>query len=35
MKIILGILVILIIAASLFADYKWCQWMAVHRRGRL
>jgi hypothetical protein len=34
MKIILGILAILIIAASLFADYKWRQWMAARRRDR-
>jgi hypothetical protein len=30
MKIILGILAVLIVAASLFADYKWRQWMANH-----
>jgi hypothetical protein len=34
MKIILGILAILIIAALLFADYKWRQWMAARRRDR-
>jgi len=34
MKIILGILAILVVAASLFADYKWCQWMADRRRDR-
>jgi hypothetical protein len=34
MKIILGILAVLIIAASLFADYKWRQWMAARRRDR-
>jgi hypothetical protein len=34
MKIILGILAILIIAASLFADYKWRQWIAARRRDR-
>ena len=32
MKIILCILAVLIIAASLFADYKWRQWMANHPR---
>jgi hypothetical protein len=34
MKIILGIIAVLIIAASLFADYKWRQWMAARRRDR-
>jgi hypothetical protein len=34
MKIILGILAVLIIATSLFADYKWRQWMAARRRDR-
>jgi hypothetical protein len=34
MKIILGILAVLIIAASLFADYKWRQGMAARRRDR-
>lgn len=34
MKIILGILVVLVIAASFFADYKWRQWMAGQRRDR-
>ncbi len=30
MKILLGILAVLIVAASFFADYKWRQWMANH-----
>jgi hypothetical protein len=34
MKIILCILAVLIIAALLFADYKWRQWMAARRRDR-
>jgi hypothetical protein len=34
MKIILGILAIVVIAASLFADYKWRQWMAARKRDR-
>jgi hypothetical protein len=34
MKIFLGILVVLAIAASLFADYKWRRWMAARRRDR-
>jgi hypothetical protein len=34
MKIILCILAVLIIAASLFADYKWRQWIAARRRDR-
>ncbi len=34
MKIILVIIVILIVGASLFADYKWRQWLARNRRNR-
>jgi hypothetical protein len=34
MKIILVIIVILIVGASLFADYKWRRWLARNRRGR-
>jgi hypothetical protein len=34
MKILLGILVVVIVAASLFADYKWRRWMAARRRDR-
>jgi hypothetical protein len=34
MKTVLLILVVLIIAGSLFADYKWRQWMAARRRDR-
>ena len=34
MKILLGILVVLAVAASFFADYKWRLWMAKHRRDR-
>ena len=34
MKIILGILAVLLVAASVFADYKWRQWMAARRRDR-
>ena len=34
MKIVLIILGVLIIAGSLFADYKWRQWMAARRRDR-
>jgi hypothetical protein len=34
MKIFLGILAILVVAASVFADYKWRQWMAARRRDR-
>jgi len=32
MKILFGILALLAVAASFFADYKWRQWMAAHRR---
>ncbi len=34
MKILLGILAIVLVAASLFADYKWRQWIASRRRDR-
>jgi hypothetical protein len=34
MKILLGILAVLAVAASLIADYKWRQWMAARRRDR-
>jgi hypothetical protein len=34
MKIFLGVLAVLVIAASLIADYKWRQWMAARRRDR-
>jgi hypothetical protein len=34
MKIILGILAVLVVAGSVFADYKWRQWMAARRRDR-
>lgn len=31
-KVALAIIVILIVAGSLFADYKWRKWMADRRR---
>jgi len=31
MKIFFGILAVLAVAASLFADYKWRRWMAARR----
>jgi hypothetical protein len=34
MKLLLGIGFLLLIAASLLADYKWKQWMAARRRDR-
>jgi len=34
MNIVLLIAVVLIVAASFFADYKWRQWLARNRRGR-
>ena len=34
MKILLGILAVLGIAASLFADYIWRQWIAALLRNR-
>ena len=32
MKIALVIVAVLVIAGSVFADYKWRQWMAGRRR---
>jgi hypothetical protein len=34
MKIFLTAAAILIVAGSIFADYKWRNWMARHRRDR-
>jgi hypothetical protein len=34
MKLLLGILALLVVAGSFFADYKWRQWMAARRRNR-
>jgi hypothetical protein len=34
MKTLLVIIVILIVAGSIFADYKWREWLARNRRDR-
>ena len=34
MKLILAIVAIVIIAASIFADWKWRRWMAARKRER-
>jgi len=34
MKLLLAIVAVVIVAASIFADYKWRQWIATRRRGR-
>jgi hypothetical protein len=34
MKILLAIVAVIIVAASLFADYKWRQWIAARRAER-
>jgi hypothetical protein len=34
MKALLVIVVIVVIAGSLFADYKWRQWIAARRHDR-
>jgi hypothetical protein len=34
MKIFLAIFAVVIVAGSLFADYKWRQWMAARRHDR-
>jgi hypothetical protein len=34
MKILLGILAIVLVVATLIADYSWRKWMANRRRNR-
>jgi hypothetical protein len=34
MKLALAIVAVFIIAASIFADWKWRQWMAARKRER-
>ncbi len=34
MKIFLAIIAIVLVVASLIADYKWRQWIAARRRNR-
>jgi hypothetical protein len=34
MKVLLAIVVAVVIAGSLFADYKWRQWIAARKRDR-
>jgi hypothetical protein len=34
MKLILAVLVLVVIAGTFVADYKWRQWMAARRRER-
>jgi hypothetical protein len=34
MKIVLALCVLLLLALSLFADYKWKQWIAARKRER-
>jgi hypothetical protein len=34
MKILLGILAVVLVAASVFADYKWRKWIAARRSER-
>lgn len=34
MKLFLAIFAVVVLAGSLFADYKWRQWMAARRRDR-
>jgi hypothetical protein len=35
MKFLLAAIVVLLVAASIYADHKWRQWMAARRRDRL
>jgi general stress protein CsbA len=34
MKVFVAILVVVLVAASIFADYKWRRWMDARRRDR-
>jgi hypothetical protein len=34
MKVLLAIVVLIVIAATVFADYKWRKWMAARRNDR-
>jgi hypothetical protein len=34
MKMVLAIVVVVVVAASFIADYKWRKWMAERRRER-
>ena len=34
LKLILAVVVVLVIAGSFYADYKWRKWMAARRRER-
>lgn len=34
MKLLLIVAIILVVAGSIFADYKWRNWMARNRRHR-
>jgi hypothetical protein len=34
MKLILGLFALVLIALSLFADYKWKQWIAARKQDR-
>lgn len=34
MKVVLAIVVVVVVAASFIADYKWRKWMAERRRER-
>jgi hypothetical protein len=34
MKVFLGIVAVLLIAGSFYADYKWRKWMAARRAER-
>ena len=34
MRIVIVVVAVVLVAASIFADYKWRQWMAARRRNR-
>ena len=34
MKLLLAIVAVVFVAGSIFADYKWRQWIAARRRDR-
>jgi hypothetical protein len=35
MKFLLATIVVLLVAAAIYADHKWRQWIAARRRDRL
>lgn len=34
MKLLLGLLIVVVVAGSFYADYRWRRWMAAQRAAR-